>query len=191
MSMGVTHCQTDRHRAFVLGMLRCLFWVAIILGTMHLWQSTMIFVVGTCNCIIYLKQEVFQSHLRLMIIRRNSMHCSLLSFLLEGKDDFCRVTAVSGLDCTWFSTSLNPCPSHILWCIEESLQGLSAFQQNLVHIHRSDHHALRIIIGMKGNDLDHLTTLVLLTKQRDLCKQFTILSCEETSEVRVTIGHNV
>jgi hypothetical protein len=44
---------------------------------------------------------------------------------------------------------------------------------------------------MKGNDLDHLTTLVLLTKQRDLCKQFTILSCEETSEVRVTIGHNV
>ena len=99
-----------------------------------------------------------------MIIRRNSMHCSLLSFLLEGKDGFCRVTAVSGLDRTWFSTSLNPCPSHILWCTEESLQGLSAFQQNLVHIHRSDHHALWIIIGMKGNDLDHLTTLVFVNE---------------------------
>jgi len=151
----------------------------------------MIFVVGTCNCRIYLKQEVFQSHLRLMIIRRNSMHCSLRSFWKKKTIFFCRVTAVSGPDCTWSFTSLNPCPSLIFWCTEESLQGLSAFQQNPVHIYRSDCHALRIIIGMKGNDLDHLTTLVLLTKQRDLCKQFTILSCEETSEVRVTIGHNV
>jgi len=95
----IDHCQTDRHSIYP-GDAPLLVLGRIILGIMHLWQSTMIFVVGTCKCRIYLKQKVFQSHLRLVIIRRNSMHCSLLSFLLEGKDDFCRVTAVSGPYCT-------------------------------------------------------------------------------------------
>jgi hypothetical protein len=44
--------------------------------------------------------------------------------------------------------------------------------------------------GVKGKDTDALDDCVSY-KQNFFAKQFTFLSCEETSEVSVTIGHNV
>ena len=98
-----------------------------------------------------------------------------------------QVSAVPVLDCTRSPKSPNPCPSHILWYTEEPLRDLSAFQRDLVYLRRVHPRVLQIN-GVKG--IDSLDGFVNC-KQNAFEKQFTLLSCEETSEVSITIGHNV